>query len=189
MSAHQFWPNWSLSDAVIADPGTGKALPSSRAGYIPIVTGSSGETNTLADPPRPGLLLILHLRTDGGGDRVITAATAIVGNINTTSLTLNDAGDTIVLLSVHDGATDYRWMLLASPGVAAGAALTAALTQITHTAPGTPDYAIQNLVQNTGFGFVTADEGNTVLSVVANLFTRVGEIEARLEAAGNVVAN
>ena len=24
---------------------------------------------------------------------------------------------------------------------------------ITHTAPGTPDYALQDLVQNTGFGF------------------------------------
>ncbi len=54
---------------------------------------------------------------------------------------------------------------------------TAALTTITHTAPGTPDYAIQNLSAG-GFGFVTADEGNTVLSVVKNLQTRVSEIES-----------
>ena len=70
-----------------------------------------------------------------------------------------------------------------------GAALTAQLTAITHTAPGTPDYAIQNLVQNTGFGFVTADEGNTVLSVILNLQTRLAEVESRLEGAGLVVAN
>ena len=62
--------------------------------------------------------------------------------------------------------------------------LTDELTAITHTAPGTPDYAIQNLVQNTGFGFATADEGNTVLSVIANLQTRVNELETKLASLG-----
>lgn len=70
-----------------------------------------------------------------------------------------------------------------------GAALTTQLTSITHTAPGTPDYAIQDLVQNTGFGFVTADEGNTVLSVILNLQARLAEVEAALEGAGIVAAN
>jgi len=70
-----------------------------------------------------------------------------------------------------------------------GAALTAQLTTITHTEPGTPDYAVQNLVQNTGFGFVTADEGNSVLKVIANLQARLAEVEARLEALGAVAAN
>ena len=65
-------------------------------------------------------------------------------------------------------------------------ALTAQLTSITHTAPGTPDYALQDLVQNTGFGFVTKDEGNTVLSVVANLQARVSELETKLVALGLV---
>lgn len=70
-----------------------------------------------------------------------------------------------------------------------GAALTAQLTTITHTAPGTPDYALQDLVQNTGFGFATADEGNSLLAVVANLQARCAEMEARLEALGIVAAN
>lgn len=69
-----------------------------------------------------------------------------------------------------------------------GAALTAQLTSITHTAPGTPDYALQNLVENSGFGFATADEGNTVLSVILNLQVRLAEVEARLEAAGIIAA-
>ncbi len=64
----------------------------------------------------------------------------------------------------------------------ADATLTAALTGLTHTAPGTPDYAIQNLTQTVPFGFVTADEGNSVLKVIANLQTRVGELEAKLQA-------
>ena len=62
--------------------------------------------------------------------------------------------------------------------------LTDELTSITHTAPGTPDYAIQDLVQNTGFGFATKDEGNTVLSVILNLQTRVNELETKLAALG-----
>lgn len=68
------------------------------------------------------------------------------------------------------------------------AALTTQLTAITHTAP-TPDYAIQNLTSSTPFGFVTADEGNTVLSVVANLQARLAEVEARLEALNLIAAN
>ena len=63
-------------------------------------------------------------------------------------------------------------------------ALTTQLTTITHTAPGTPDYAIQNFTQTTPFGFVTADEANTVLSVIANLQTRVSELETKLQALG-----
>jgi len=63
-----------------------------------------------------------------------------------------------------------------------GAALTAALTSLTHTSPGTPDYAIQDLISTTPFGFASKDEGNTVLSVILNLQTRVNELEARLDA-------
>ena len=59
-------------------------------------------------------------------------------------------------------------------------ALTTQLTTVTFTAPGTPDYAIAPLTQTTPFGFTTADEGHTVLSVIANLQTRVSELEAKL---------
>jgi hypothetical protein len=62
--------------------------------------------------------------------------------------------------------------------------LTDELTTITHTAPGTPDYAVQDLVDTGGFGFVTKDEGNTVLSVIANLQARVNELETKLVALG-----
>jgi hypothetical protein len=64
------------------------------------------------------------------------------------------------------------------------AANTAALTTITASAPGTPDYAIQDLTDTGGYGFVTADEGQTVLSVIANLQTRVAELESKLATYG-----
>lgn len=62
-----------------------------------------------------------------------------------------------------------------------GALEVAALTTITHTAPGTPDYAVQNLTTSTPYGFVSADEGNTVLSVIKNLQQRVLDLEARVK--------
>ena len=67
-----------------------------------------------------------------------------------------------------------------------GAALTGPLTHITHTAPGTPDYALQDLTNSSGYGFVTKDEGNTVLKVILNLQTRVDELEDRLQALGSL---
>lgn len=64
------------------------------------------------------------------------------------------------------------------------AANTAALTTITASAPGTPDYAIQDLTNSSGYGFVTADEGQSVLAVIANLQTRVAELESKLATYG-----
>ena len=68
--------------------------------------------------------------------------------------------------------------------ITAASAPTAALTTITYTSPGTPDYAIQNLTTTTPYGFVSADEGNTVLKVIENLQTRLTAAEDALQAAG-----
>jgi len=68
-------------------------------------------------------------------------------------------------------------------------ALTTQLTSITHTAPGTPDYAVQDLINSSAWGVATKDEGNTVLSVIANLQARLAQVEAALEGVGIVAAN
>ena len=68
--------------------------------------------------------------------------------------------------------------------VSEGAALTTQLTSITSTAPSTADFAIQDLTSTTPFGFVTKNEGNTVLAVIANLQTRVAQLELRFQAYG-----
>lgn len=70
------------------------------------------------------------------------------------------------------------------PVVTPQSELTDELTAITHTAASSADYAIQDLVQNTGFGFATKDEGNTVLAVIANLQARVNGLETKLVALG-----
>ena len=110
------------------------------------------------------------------------------------SVVVNDGGVVVVKSGARVNVESGGKLVLESgskviSGTAQGAALTAQLTTITHTAPGTPDYAIQNLTDTGGFGFVTADEGNSVLKVVANLQARLAEVEARMESAGIVIAN
>ena len=62
--------------------------------------------------------------------------------------------------------------------------ITDELTTVTFSAPGTPDYAIQTLVNVGGYGFVTSDEAQTVLSVIANVQTRVNALENALVSLG-----
>ncbi len=101
-----------------------------------------------------------------------------------------------VVTKRYANATTKVWCRLTSKVAAAvagkaspGAAMTAQLTSLTHTAPGTPDYAIQDLVNSSAYGFVTKDEGNTVLKVLLNLQVRMAEAEAILENAGLAAAN
>lgn len=68
-------------------------------------------------------------------------------------------------------------------------ALTAQLTTILHAAPGTPNYIVQGLTNSSPYGFVSSDEGNTVLSVIANLQARLAQVEARLEELGLIASN
>ncbi len=73
----------------------------------------------------------------------------------------------------------------AAPGKRA-TAMTTQLATITFTAP-TADYAIQNFVDigaGAGYAFKYINEANTVMSVIANLQTRVAELEAMLKSCG-----
>ena len=84
----------------------------------------------------------------------------------------------------HDGS-NIGFFATAVTGQAT--ALTSALTQITHTGPTTPDYAIATPVSSGAgatWGFSTQDEFETIMAVVLNLQTRVDELESKLQAYG-----
>ena len=85
---------------------------------------------------------------------------------------------------INIGAADAVATFVPIASAAEAAAATAALTDLTHTAPGTADYAIQDLVQPAGYGFVSKDEGNTVLKVVQANKVNIAEIVAILKASG-----
>jgi len=58
------------------------------------------------------------------------------------------------------------------------------LTTMTSVGPGTPDYAIQAAVEGTGFGYATADEFETVQTVIINNQARINALEVALVSLG-----
>lgn len=68
--------------------------------------------------------------------------------------------------------------------IAQQSALTTALTTITFTAPGTPDYAFQDVTSVMPVGFADAEELRTFISVVANNQARINELETKLQSLG-----
>jgi len=101
-------------EIAIADPGDGEAIPVTKSGHVPLVTGGA-ETRTLAAPSFPGQQCALYLKADSG-DCVITCATEVNQTGNNT-LTFADAGDLITLLAIEVGAY-LRWRAMANDGVA-----------------------------------------------------------------------
>jgi hypothetical protein len=147
-------------------------------------------TGTAANGFGAGLLLSAETATGGTMQTQAQVAASWIDATNATrkaKLSLS-AYDTAARLGLEIEASGAAAKLAFYGGttVVRGAALTAQLTTITHTAPATPDYAIQDMTQTTPWGFADHDEANSVLAVIANLQTRVAELEARLGSATGV---
>lgn len=119
--------NQHLGVLQLADPGNAGAIPVSWGGimraFVDLVTGASGETRTIADPPVAGLDLTISLKTDGGGDAVVTAASDITQTSGENVATFGDAGDTINLRSIAVGSA-FKWRLVGATATQQGVALT-----------------------------------------------------------------
>jgi len=103
---------------LVPDPGSGVAIQYKNWGScLAITTGSSGETNTLPDPKDVGELFIITMDTDGGGDRVVTASTAL-NQTGNTIMTFGAVLDTVTLTSITDGSGGFRWHIVGNDGVA-----------------------------------------------------------------------
>jgi len=71
-----------------------------------------------------------------------------------------------------------------TPPTTKASALTVGLTSLAQAGSFTPDYAIQAMTNTTPYGFVTADEAETVLSIISNLQARVNDLESTLSSYG-----
>jgi len=118
MSANTEQYRESRANWTIADPGASGAIPVDRSGIVPLVTGSSAETRSLAAPTKAGIDLALAFDVDGGGNCVVTSATTINAAANTT-MTFANAGDIATLLSVKKG-TSFVWRLTWYDGASLG---------------------------------------------------------------------
>jgi hypothetical protein len=100
--------------AGIADPGNAGAIPVTASGHVDIVTAAA-ETRTLAAPSFVGQELLVSMKTDGG-DCVIAVATTI-NQTGNNRITLNDAGDAILLAAKANGS-NIRWSVVSNDGCA-----------------------------------------------------------------------
>ena len=102
-------------------------------------------------------------------------------------LTLFDTDEVFVVdcgntNGVQFGTSGDKISFMGATPITQPTALTAALGPLTgDVTPGTPDYAIA-VTNSSPFGFGTADEAKSILSVINNLITRVGELETKLGA-------
>ena len=116
MSGHNVGYELLIAGHVPTDPGDGGALTVDRSPVTYELVTTGAETRTLPDPVKSGLLLVLSMKTDGG-DCVVTADTAINAAANTI-MTFDNAGDSILLWSIPDGATAWKWKVMGNDGVA-----------------------------------------------------------------------
>lgn len=167
---------------------------------------STNDTRVLVNSGTASSCTFESITSVGGADfgstgmltDIVAESTSAAG-VTVDGLLIKDGGftltDTNVILSATTGtkigtATSQKLAFFNATPVVQGAALTAAKPTFTIAdAEGTPDEAIQAVTQTTPFGFVNAAELITLLYKVQNLHTRMGEVEARLEATGLIAAN
>lgn len=97
---------------ILADPGDGGIIRAIADLQIcEMVLGSGSETRALANPTKPGIRLVVRLKTDGGGTLVLTAAAGLNVALETQA-TFADASDFLSLISVTISAGSFRWEVL-----------------------------------------------------------------------------
>lgn len=136
-----------------------------------IVKGFSSQTANIVEIKDSGDNVLFAIQGDGDIDLSNTAVDIVIDTTTGTKI---------------GTAADQKIGFFGATPVVQQTEITDELTTITHSAPGTPDYAIADPIQPAGFGFTTQDEALTVLSVIANLQARVNELETRLVTLGFV---
>lgn len=111
-SPHRIHHDLYRGPKIIKDPGDAGIIRAAADLQIcEMVLGAGSETRTLATPTKPGIRLVIRLKTDGGGTLVLTAAAGLNVALETTA-TFADASDFLSLISVTISGTSYRWEVL-----------------------------------------------------------------------------
>lgn len=146
-------------------------------GFVGIANHEADNTNGSAGDIQIEVLAEGDFVLVGSGFAQSNVGDIVYGDDNYTIVT--SIGSTSVPIGKAVGYVSATKLIVEIKPVNVNALPVAALTTITHTAPGTPDYALQNMTNSSPFGFATQDEANTLLSVVKNLQQRVLDLEQR----------
>lgn len=115
MSAHNTPYHMYQGPLLATDPGDAGTIVIDRYGaVVPLISGASAETRTLAVPTKAGILATVVLDTDGGGDVTLTVTDGY-NHDDDTSIAFYSAGDYVTFMSVKIGS-NYRWRVVGSEG-------------------------------------------------------------------------
>ncbi len=179
----------------LIDPGDGAAIDIALWGIVPLVSGASGETRSLARPTKLGLWQILNMQTDGGGDIVVTVAGGYNEAANTT-LTFAEVGEWALLVSMRDATSTYAWRLINYDGLTGPvldfAGITADTLSLSSTLAVTGAATLSSTLAVTGVTTFTgrADlDGNTIATTAGTgITTGTGTIyESSATKSGGVI--
>lgn len=119
MSGHRITADLQKADFDQADPGSGGTIVAD--GNWTVVDLSSTETETadgkrrvLADPVKSGQVLVITAKSVASGNIGVYNTTTKVNTSGNNLITFNTAGDTVVLTSVPNGSSGYRWIITAN---------------------------------------------------------------------------
>lgn len=112
MSGHRMTADLLKADFDQGDPGSGGSITATGNWTVVEMVTAASEARSLKDPVKSGQIIILTLKTDGG-DCAVTAATAC-NTAGNTVITFGDAGDTVVLASIPNGTSGYKWIIIAN---------------------------------------------------------------------------
>lgn len=133
----------------IPDPGASGAIVVDRDQGICALTTTGAETRTLANPADIGIRFSMCMEVDGG-DCVVTVASAY-DETGSTTITFNDTGDSIHLISVAEGARTYRWRVIGFDGVTGPTSILGGLT-LTGALSGSSSIKSTSATAGVGYG-------------------------------------
>jgi hypothetical protein len=115
MTAHRICTDLHNADNIVDDPGDAGSIVVDKSMSICNLVSVGAETRTLARPTREGVVVSLHLQTDGG-DVTVT----VTGNHNETgdsTIVFSDVGQTATFMSFMTSARAYFWRLISHWGM------------------------------------------------------------------------
>lgn len=104
---------------LIADPGTGQAIPVTQGGTCELTIASPSETRTLAAPTFDGQRMCINIK---GFTTSATCKVHVANNVDGTNsyLAFSAFGQAVLLEAIPLTASTYEWMLVAHLGATLG---------------------------------------------------------------------
>jgi hypothetical protein len=110
MSANTLNNQLYLAEAVAADPGAGGTIVVEKSLAVCNLVSAAAEARTLGRPLRQGVIISIHMKTDGGD--ITLTVTGGYDESGDTTYVFSDPGQFITLQSFYDG-TNYYWRKIA----------------------------------------------------------------------------